>query len=97
MTHIPVRWTRVLFGAGLTLAVAIAPMIYLLIVAPVPDGRTRNAEEDQSALGLVSNGFNLGDHRTMFLLIAGIAIALVMTAVAVAARSQHTEAQRTRS
>lgn len=91
MTQNPIKWTRVLFGAGLTLAVAMSPMVYLLLMAPKPDGVARQADQNQSAMGLVSDGFVLGDHRSAFFLVAGIAIAALLGAIAIAAHSQHAE------
>lgn len=97
MTQNPIRWTRVLFGAGLTLAVAMSPLLYVLLFAPSPDGVTRQASDSQSAMSLMSNGFDLSDHRSTILLIAGVAVTAVLASVAAAARSQHTEASRTQS
>lgn len=95
MTHIPIKWTRVLFGAGLTLIVAISPVLYLLLVAPSPDGRTREVASDGSFFGLASNGFDLGSHRSAFFLLVGVFVSTVMLAVTVASRSQQSEPSNT--
>lgn len=95
MTQTPIKWTRVIFGAGLTLAVAMSPILYLALFAPQPDGMTRQASRGAPAFGLVSNGFDPLDHRNAFLLIAGIAVASVLTAVTVAARALNTASTHT--
>ena len=88
MTYVAVRWTRVLFGVGLTLVVAMAPMFYVLVTGPSPDGRTRAVQSDEQALGLASSGFNIPDHQGMIFFVASTAIVAVLSVVAATARSQ---------
>ncbi len=96
MTHNPIRWTRVLYGVGLTLAVAVSPMLYLVLFAPVPDGHARRAGQGNAGLGLVSEGFGPAAHRSLFLLIAAVAMVTLLAAIAAAARSNLSESQHSR-
>lgn len=89
MTHTSVRWTHVLFGVGLTLVVAIAPMLFVLgprMSADVPDQNVSG--NGQSAL-LVASRSGLPVQPAMLLVVAAAAVVALLVTIVVSTRAER--------
>lgn len=89
MTQLRVRWSSVLFGFGMTFLVAIAPIVYIVMAGPTPDGKTRDVAANPDAIGMAVSGINTIDGVPMALLIVAIAVMVVIGVIAVFSRSQR--------
>ena len=87
MTHVPVRWVNVLFGVGLTILVAAAPMVFVILSGQSAQGRELNASDDNKSASLLEGGFSLPDNQMMLTLIAGVAVAALAAAIFVSTRT----------
>lgn len=89
MTHTSVRWTHVLFGIGLTLVVAIAPMLFVLVSGISAQGHEQHASgSGQSAL-LLAGGSKLPAQNVMLVLVAALAVAAVLATIVVSTRAER--------
>ena len=89
MTHTPVRWANVLFGVGLTMLVAAAPMVFVFMTGQSAQGRELNASGDNKSAPLLEGGFNLPDNQAVLVLIAGVAVAALVAVILVSTRAER--------
>ena len=88
MTHTSVRWTHVLFSVGLTLVVAIAPMLFVLGSGISARGHEQNASSSGKLSLLFAGGPGLPVQPAMLGLIAAVAVATLLFTIAVSTRAE---------
>lgn len=89
MTHTPVRWANVLFGVGLTILVAAAPMVFVFLTGQSAQAREQSASGDNKSASLLEGGFNLPDNQAVLVLIASVAVAALAAVIFVSTRAER--------
>lgn len=88
MTHSSTRLSHVFFGAGLTMVVALAPVLFIVLSGPSASaGETSKLGDSSSAPGL--GGLQLAEHQSVVVLIAGVATAALLLAVHLSTRVER--------
>lgn len=89
MTHTSVRWTHVLFGVGLTLVVAIAPMLFVLVPGISAQGHEQHAPGSSQSALLFADGSKLPAQPAMLVLVATAAIAALLVTIVISFRAER--------
>lgn len=89
MTQTSVRWTHVLFGVGLTLVVAIAPMLFVLMSGISAQGHEQHAAAGGQSALLLAGGSKLPAQNVMLVLVAALAVAAVFVTIVVSTRAER--------
>lgn len=91
MTPIAIRWTNVLFAVVLTVVVAIAPMVFVVLSGQTAEAGPQQAVADGKAAVLASGVFDLPDQQVLLVLIIGAAVAALVAAIVVGARAERSQ------
>lgn len=89
MTHTPVKWVNVLFGVALTLLVAIAPMVFVLLSGQSAQAHASSSSGASTASALHSVGMSLPGNGLMLLLFTAAAFAALASVIFVSTRAEH--------
>lgn len=89
MTNTPIRWTRVLFGAALTLIVAMSPLVYVIVANPSSAQASGKSTDSAPSMTFLS-GISLSADQLWLLVAIAIAVTATLAVVTVLARSQRT-------
>lgn len=89
MTHTSVRWTHVLFGVGLTLVVAIAPMLFVLASGISAQAHEQNASDSGQSALLFAGGSGLPVQPAMLVLVATAAVAALLVTIVISTRAER--------
>lgn len=89
MTQTSVRWANVVFGVGLTVAVALAPIVFVVLSGVSAEaGESRDSSEG-SSVSLLTGGMELPHSQALLILVAGVAVAVLALAIVLTNRSHH--------
>lgn len=89
MTQTSVRWANVLFGVGLTVVVALAPIVFVVLSGVSAEAGETQVTGESKASSLLNGGVALPHSQALLLLVAGLAVAVLVLTTAFTTRAQR--------
>ena len=90
MTHTSVRWTHVVFGVGITLVVAIAPVLFVFASGVSAQAHNQHVSGNGQSALLVASRSGLPVQPAMLLVIAAAAVVALLVTIVVSTRAERT-------
>lgn len=87
MTHSSTRLAHVVFGVGITIVVALAPVLFIVLSGPSASAGEPASQSRGS--GAVIGSIELAEHQSVVLVIAAMACAALLAAVYVSTRVER--------